>query len=62
MVVEHNDHADDWEDTADKGTSLGCIERWRTGPEEQKKMFSLFEELVSSLPHAVISWFYLLAI
>jgi hypothetical protein len=43
-VVENNP-TDDWEDTADEGTSLGCIERWRNaGPEERKKMFALFDE------------------
>ncbi|KAF8883570.1 hypothetical protein BD779DRAFT_1429581, partial [Infundibulicybe gibba] len=37
---------DDWEDSAGDGqASMDCVSRWRNaGPEERKKMFSMFEE------------------
>ena len=57
-VVEHNDSANDWEDTVDEGTGLGCIERWRNaGPEERKKMFALFKEsgaFIASCRHRLV--------
>ena len=35
VVVQHNNPANDWEDTADEGTGLGCVDQWRNaGPEE----------------------------
>ena len=57
-MVEHNDSANDWEDTVDEGTGLGCIERWRNaGPEERKKMFALFKEsgaFIASCRHRLV--------
>jgi hypothetical protein len=57
-VAENTNVADDWEDTTDEGTGLGCIERWRNaGPEERKKMFALFEEsgiFIASCRHRLV--------
>jgi hypothetical protein len=40
-----DDVHDDWEDVEDQTPGLRCVDRWRNaGPEEQKKMFALFEE------------------
>ncbi|OAX32642.1 hypothetical protein K503DRAFT_852090 [Rhizopogon vinicolor AM-OR11-026] len=49
-ALDKNDNADDWEDVPNDGEVPGevpfnCTARWRNaGPEQRKKMFSLFDE------------------
>ena len=41
------DHDDDWEDVQAGSGAHTCVDRWQNaGPKQQKKMFSLFDEMV----------------
>ena len=51
--------SDQWEDIPDVDTGpIGCIERWKNaGPDERKKMVTLFEEtgiFIASCRHRMV--------
>jgi hypothetical protein len=54
----NEDVHDDWEDVEDQYPGLRCVDRWRNaGPEEQKKMFALFQEsgiFIASCRHRIV--------